>query len=130
MVMKALLALLTIVFAYALSSARAEELVEQYVAVLSERDHFNSKGGRLTDAAAIIRQDRANYHKFGMRDRGDSGDNFFADAANRDLLERMLNRGSSSRSAINAIVNGTPVVLVQIFKSGSGQDFVNVSVME
>jgi hypothetical protein len=111
-------------------AARAEELVEQYVAVLSENDHFNSKGSRLTDAAAIIRQDRANYHKFGLRDRGDSGDNFFANAANRGLLERMLNRGSSSKSAINAIVNNTPVVLVQIFKSSSGEDFVNVSVME
>jgi len=128
--MKIPLILLTIVFAYALSSARAEELVEQYVAVLSESDHFNSKGIRINDAAAIIRQDRANYHKFGLRDRGDSGDNFFANAANRGLLERMLNRGSSSKSAINAIVNHTPVVLVQIFKSSSGEDFVNVSVME
>ena len=128
--MKVALALLVMVFSYGLSMARAEELVEQYVAVLSERDHFNSKGSRLTDAAAIIRQDRANYHKFGLRDRGDSGDSFFASAASRDLLERMLNRGTSSKSAINAIVNRTPVVLVHVFTSDSGQDFVNVSVME
>ena len=128
--MKVALALLAITLFLGVDRARADELIEQYVAVLSESDHFNSKGNRLADAAAIIRQDRANYHKFGLRDRGDSGDNFFASAANRDLLERMLNRGTSSRSAINAIVNRTPVVLVQILKSDSGQDFVNVSVME
>lgn len=108
----------------------ADELKEQYVAVLSENDHFNSKGARLKDAAAIIRQDRANYHKYGIRDRGDTGDSFFSDAGNRELLERMLNRGSSSRGAINSIVSGTPVVLVQIFESSSGHDYVNVSVKE
>lgn len=128
--MKISLPLLGAALFFGVGSVRADELIEQYVAVLSENDHFNSKGSRLADAAAIIRQDRANYHKFGLRDRGDSGDNFFASASNRDLLERMLNRGTSSRSAINAIVNRTPVVLVQIFKSDSGQDFVNVSVME
>ena len=44
---------------------RAQTLVESYVAFLSEADHFNSNGQRLTSAAAIIRQDRANFHRFG-----------------------------------------------------------------
>src|SRR5438309_1903209 len=36
---------------------RAQELIESYIAFLSEADHFNSNGQRLTSAAAIIRQD-------------------------------------------------------------------------
>ena len=55
----------------------AQQLVESYQALLSERDHFNSDGQRLTTAAAIIRQDRANFHRFGLRDAGDENDDFF-----------------------------------------------------
>jgi len=128
--MKRTLYFLLILFTFCLLRANAAELVDQYVALLSERDHFNSKGKRLTSAAAIIRQDRANYHKFGVRDRGDSGDSFFADAENRALLEEMLERGTSTKSAINSVVNGTPVILVQIYRSDSGRPFINVSVME
>jgi hypothetical protein len=112
------------------SGAHADQLLEQYVAVLSGQDHFNSNGDRLTEAAAIIRQDRANYHKYGKRDQGDSGDSYFSSVRNRELLEQMLNRGKSSPSAINSIVNGTPTILVRIFRSDSGQDYVNVSIVE
>ncbi len=108
----------------------AETVRESYVAVLSERDHFSSKGDRLTSAAAIIRQDRANYHKFGKRDPGDGDDRFFASANNREALERLLNRGTSNPSALRAIVNGTPTVTVNIYRSAGGLDYVNVFVNE
>jgi hypothetical protein len=39
--------------------AQAQQLIGSYVALLSEADHFNSSGQRLSSAAAIIRQDRA-----------------------------------------------------------------------
>ena len=39
---------------------------------LSEQDHLNSNEQRLTTAAAIIRQDRANFHRFGLRDPADA----------------------------------------------------------
>lgn len=127
--MKTIFVAFAALFSLLPSSADAAELIEQYIAVLSAKDHFNSKGKRLTSAAAIIRQDRANYHKFGLRDQGDAGDSFFADAENRATLEKMLERGTSTRSAINSVVNGTPVILVQIFRSESGLPFINVSVM-
>ena len=50
------------------ATCSAQELRESYKALLSERDHFNSEGQRLTSAAAIIRQDRANVHRFGIKD--------------------------------------------------------------
>ncbi len=112
------------------ATAAADNLRESYVAFLSSRDHFNSNGERLTNAAAIIRQDRANYHKFGKRDKGDEGDRFFASAQNREILERYLKRGTSTPGALSAIVNGTPVVLVKIYQTDSGDDYINVTIVE
>ena len=64
------------------------QLVGSYVALLSEADHFNSKGERLTSAAAII--SRANFYRFRDRDPEDQGDTFFDDERNRAALEQML----------------------------------------
>ena len=65
--------------AYVPTVSHAQQLIGSYVALLSEADHFNSKGQRLTSAAAIIRQDRANFHRYGIKDPQDEGDTFFAD---------------------------------------------------
>lgn len=97
--------------------AAAQEALEGYVARLGERDHFNSKGQRLTSAAAIIRQDRANFHKFGVRDPEDESDSFFADKSNRDLMERLLERGHATGDTLSRIVNGTPLIHVRIYNN-------------
>lgn len=93
----------------------AESLLESYTARLGSDDHYNSKGKRLRSVAAIIRQDRANFHKFGIRDFEDQGDRFFANKAKRARLESMLNRGTMSRETRNAILNGTPLITVNIY---------------
>ncbi len=111
------------------SPSHAQSLVESYIAVLSERDHFNSNGQRLTSAAAIIRQDRANFHRFGMRDRGDEGDRYFASAGNRETLERMLERGRAAPGVISRIVNGTVTIRVDIYR-GSDGDFIRVTLLD
>jgi len=111
-----------------LAGALADTLRESYTAVLSERDHFNSNGDRLDNAAAIIRQDRANFHKLGKRDPGDESDKFFASAENRDILEQLLNRGTSNPAALRSIVNGTPTVTVSIYENDAGRVYVNVVV--
>jgi len=41
-----------------LGSAQADSLIVRYVAKLSRQDHYNIRGQRLKDAAAIIRQNR------------------------------------------------------------------------
>ena len=104
-------------------------MLESYQALLSERDHFNSSGLRLTTAAAIIRQDRANYHRFGIRDQNDESDMFFADSANRTALERLLERGRAEPGVISRIVNGTPFVRVEVWRGNSGS-FVVVTLVE
>jgi hypothetical protein len=97
--------------------------LEVYEARLSAQDHFNSNGERLTTAAAIIRQDRANYHKFDLRDPEDEGDSFFASAENRARLEALIARGSVTPRAARAILNGTPLIVVTVF-----DDFVDVDI--
>ena len=107
---------------------RAQTLVESYIAFLSEADHFNSNGQRLTSAAAIIRQDRANFHRFGRGDPGDEGDRFFASIDNRAAMERMLERGRATPGAISTIVNRTPRIRVDIYRDADGH-FIRVTVL-
>lgn len=107
--------------------AQAQQLIGSYVALLSAADHFNSNGQRLTSAAAIIRQDRANFHRFGVRDPQDEGDAFFADEGNRAALEQMLERGRAD-PGVARIVNGTPLIRVEIYRAASGP-FITVTLI-
>ena len=100
--------------------ARACDVIESYVARLGAADHFNSAGQRLTNAAAIIRQDRANFHAFGLRDAEDQGDAYFASKENRAILERMLAGGHSAPRVIAEVVNGTPRVEVSVCRGPMG----------
>ena len=102
------------------SMAQAQQVIASYVARLSAADHFNSNGERLKSAAAIIRQDRANFHSFGVRDPEDESDPFFADQDNRAALEQMLERGRAAPGVIDRVVNGTPLVRVEVHRSSSG----------
>ena len=108
--------------------SRAQELIDSYVAFLSEADHFNSNGQRITSAAAIIRQDRANFHRFGIRDPQDRDDRFFADEGNRAALERMLENGNAEPGVISRIVDGTVLIHVDIYRGPSGP-FIRVTVL-
>ncbi len=98
-------------------TANAQELLDSYIARIGPNDHFNSRGLRLKSAAAIIRQDRANYHKFGKADGEDEYDSYFSSKANRGRMERMLRNGRSSGSAINAIINHQPLIRVKIYRN-------------
>src|SRR6202030_3627526 len=109
--------------------AQAQQLIGSYVALLSEADHFNSNGQRLTSAAAIIRQDRANFHRFGIKDPQDEDDAFFADEANRAALEQMLERGRADPGVIARIVNSTVLIRVDIYRDASGP-FIRVTLLD
>ncbi|MDW6023203.1 hypothetical protein SAZ10_15705 [Mesorhizobium sp. BAC0120] len=100
-------------------STHDNHLIESYVAYISNNDLFNSSGDRLTQPWQIIRQDRANFHRFGLRDPGDESDSFFASAKNRAIMEQMLANGRISPQAALDVIRGGALVLVQIFGSGS-----------
>ncbi|WP_190292763.1 hypothetical protein [Roseibium aggregatum] len=98
-------------------------LLETYVAFLGPADHYNSRGARLSEPWQIIRQDRANFHKFGIRDRGDESDRFFASIANRGRMERMILNGYIDPNAAWRIVNDNVWIRVEVYENS-----VNVTV--
>jgi hypothetical protein len=97
------------------SALSQAQLVDSYCATLSENDHYASDGIRLTDAASILRQDRANYHRFGVHDPGDGGEVIFRSPKDRERITALLDSGGADRAVLRAIVNGTPDVCVDIF---------------
>jgi hypothetical protein len=101
-----------------------------YVAYLGPNDHFNSNGARLTQPWQIIRQDRANYHRFGVRDPGDAWDAYFGSANNRAAMEGLLQRGTIDPSIRNAIVNSNVWVEVSIYGYGNTLTYVEVWVSD
>jgi hypothetical protein len=94
------------------------QYIESYTARLSPRDHYNSNGERLRSAAAIIRQDRANYYVYGLRDSEDEPDSYFSSKRNRARLEELLENGRATPDAIYRVVNGTPLIRVDIYATG------------
>jgi len=104
------------------------EVIQSYVAHLTSRDHVSSSGSKLTTAAEILRQDRANVHKFDKADAADEADTFFAGAANRELLGALLEKGDMDKKTEAAIVNGTPTVVVTLNASGkTAQEYLSVA---
>ena len=99
------------------------EYLATYYAKLAKVDHYNSSGVALNSVAAIIRQDRFNYHIRGIKQYGDTWDPIFSDKSNRATMERMLRRGNISAYARNKILYGTPLIKVVIYR-----DHVNITV--
>jgi hypothetical protein len=110
------------------TSPGSMRLLESYIAYIGHHDLYNSRGQRLTEPWQIIRQDRANFHRFGHRDGMDEWDSFFASAANREQLETMLRRGYISPQAARDIVRGGVVIQVEIYGQGSVARAVHVTV--
>lgn len=106
----------------------AQQLLEEYTAYIGPADLVNSKGKRLTQPWQILRQDRANFHKFGKGDPGDEWDSFFGDVKNRDAMEKMLMGGTITKGAHRAIVNGGAVVHVQIWGRGNTGSYISVDI--
>lgn len=106
----------------------ADSIVGGYVARLSPHDHFNSSGERLTSAAAVLAQDRANMFRFQTPDPADEADLFFTTVERRQMFDAMLARGGTPPSVLDRIVNSNPLVGVDIW-SGSKGPYVVVNII-
>jgi len=123
------LALAVVVAFTTTPAAFADEIIGSYVAYIGRDDLYNSKGARLKEPWQILRQDRANYHRFGISQSGDEWDPFFGNIDNRAIMERMIMNGSISSSARNGLVQGGATVFVRIYGSGSHGKSVKVTVV-
>lgn len=108
--------------------AYADSLVGQYVAYIGRDDLYNSNGARLTEPWQVLRQDRANFHRFGVSQPGDEWDSFFGSIDNRAIMERMVMNGYIEPNAARNIVNGGAMVVVKIFGTGGRGNRVDVRV--
>jgi hypothetical protein len=67
-------------------AAWADGVLGHYFATIGPQDFHNSSGARLTDPCAILQQDRANVHRFGIAQDGDQRDPWFGDRAARTVI--------------------------------------------
>ena len=106
----------------------AQDVIGSYAAYIGEDDLYNSEGARLTDPWQVLRQDRANYHRFGISQDGDEWDPFFGDAGNREAMETMIRRGYIDPDAEKMILSGGAMVYVNVYGAGDVGDYVEVEV--
>lgn len=106
----------------------AQELIGSYVAFIGTDDLYNSKGARLSQPRQVLRQDRANYHKFGISQYGDEWDPFFGNYNNRAAMEQMIMRGAIDPGARANLMRGGATVFVRIYGYGNRGEYINVTV--
>ncbi len=89
-----------------------------YQAHLGKGDHLNSSGMRLKSVGEILRQDRANYYG-GRGDDEDTADEMFRTREGRERMDKLevVPVGTDVASLREAILNGTPVVEVEMTKT-------------
>ena len=85
-----------------------------YRARLSYNDHRNSRGAELSGASSVVRQERANFHRYNIRDPEDEYDPMFDDYDRREWLSEAI-EDSISPSVERQILNGTPLVEVMVW---------------
>ena len=98
--------------------AAADTLLGSYIARMGDNDHYASDGYQLDTAAQVVRQDRANWHRFGRGDAEDQDDPWFGSANSRARFETLLNKsGAMTQSVRRAILSGEPVVKVTVYRN-------------
>jgi len=107
--------------------AAAQQLLASYAAYIGPEDLRNSRGERLREPWQVLRQDRANFHRFGIRHRGDEHDPIFASADARAQFEQLVRGGRMDSAARNILVQGGAFVFVQVY--GRGRQLQRVDVL-
>lgn len=101
--------LFTIIILSFTSPLYAYDGITYYGAEISSRDRYNTNGERLNSVRDILRQDRANFHRYGITDRADQNDNFFASKRNREIFDTA--RINVSPSLTQRIKGNRPVYI-------------------
>lgn len=112
------------------TAVQSDRLIDRYRAYIGPADLVNSNGVRLTQPWQVIRQDRANFYQYKVRDRGDEPDTFFSDVKNRQALEAMLSNGHMTAEAANMIMRGDVWVDVAIYGRGDTGTWIDVKVSD
>lgn len=90
-----------------------------YKTTISNVDRQNSKGIRLRTVGAILRQDRANFHRFNLRDPGDEYDSVLWNSKLRVDFESAVN--NRLPSPIDAKILGNEEIKLDILFNFCGR---------
>ena len=99
-------------------SAMGQQAIGGYQAYIGPADLVNSNGIRLTQAWQVIRQDRANVHRFGVSQPGDERDPWFGSGEMRNALESWLRQGGLDAATAAVVMAGGASVYVEVFGQG------------
>lgn len=96
--------------------AAAQQFMGEYYTSIQAEDMRNSRGQPLNDFCAILQQDRANYHRFGIHHDGDQGDPFFTTPEMRARIVGSCYLMSGSEYVAEWVLTGRPrYIWVRIF---------------
>lgn len=104
----------------------AQDFLGSYFTTIGPEDFYNSRGVWLSDACAVLQQDRANFHRFGIRHQGDQPDPFFTSTEARGVIGRdcrLQHQGQAyvARALRDGVVK---YVMVQVYGYGGRPAFV------
>ncbi|MDF1609537.1 hypothetical protein PZ897_15225 [Hoeflea sp. YIM 152468] len=108
----------------------AEEVIAEYLAWLDVRDTVNSKGVKLKSFGAVLAQDRANFHRFGIRQELDTDDAVFGSRDMREKLPQLYKAGRSVDAYIRRDVMSGRGHYVFVRVMGQGGRVTHVDVHE
>jgi len=102
-----------------------------YIAVIGDRDLYNSKGEKLSSFEAVLHQDRANYHKTDLADRFDEifdgAEHYFDKAERRATLSKApyyydcaMSEQDIAQLHSNTLSGANSVIWVILFKQENG----------
>lgn len=110
------------------SKAKAQQLIAEYYTMLVGADLSNSKGVPLGNFCAVVQQDRANYHRFGIRHDGDDWDPVFADRSARARISSTCQLAAGSEYLPSSLAQyGSKYVFVRVFGKGGVPTLVLVA---
>ncbi len=106
----------------------ADDIIAEYLTWLDAKDTVSSKGVTLSSFGAILAQDRANYHRFGIRQELDTSDPIFGDPKMRAKLPKLYEDGRNVEAYIlHDVLSGVGhYVLVRVHGKGGQVTHVNV----
>ncbi|MEZ0299521.1 MAG: hypothetical protein ACAI35_23950 [Candidatus Methylacidiphilales bacterium] len=98
-----------------ISTASAQDgSITSYRAYIGDADRRSTDGQHLHSTKDILQQDRANFHRYGIRQRGDTGDNLFESPRARQMFQRVPIR--VGRQLAEAIHDGDVLVTVTVYR--------------
>lgn len=109
--------------------AHAQQLLGSYNAYIGNQDLYNSKGVRLMEPAQVLRQERANYHRFGISQYGDEWDPLFGNINNRAVLENTIRNSYIPPHIRDMILRGGATIHVDVWGTNGLIQTIDVNVV-